>query len=426
MATWKKVIVSGSTANLSALQVDNLTSGEVVIGGGSGNLTTTAINGTGNIVATTGASGLVHSGSFSGSFQGTFTGTTNLPDLTQGTGITAFTYDGSTTATVAVSGASTLNSNTVTKWTGNAFANTNITDNGSLVNINSATNITGSLNVTGSQVVLNTDAFYVQRDFGAGLTSLLYVDNSGVGASSTDGSGSLDAELRQLYDAAANNSVDWTNRQLIKSDGTTVTVDWENGLFSGSFSGSFQGDGSQLTGLVSTLYISGSTGGGSVSLLTQTLTIAGTTNEIETSAAGQTITIGLPNDVTIGNDLTVQGNFTVNGTTTVINTTNTSIEDQFVLLASGSTGNIDGGIIVQNAAAAGEALYWEANPGGNGRWAIASSVSPTATTVTVAEYVVTATSSLVAPSAAPVYGSTTSGYGNIYINSSNGDIYIYS
>ena len=63
MATWKKVIVSGSNANLSALQVDNLTSGQVVIGGGSaGNLTTTAINGTGNIVATTGATGLSASG----------------------------------------------------------------------------------------------------------------------------------------------------------------------------------------------------------------------------------------------------------------------------------------------------------------------------------------------------------------------------
>jgi hypothetical protein len=69
MATWKKVIVSGSTANLAALQVDNLTSGQVVIGGGTaGNLSTTAINGTGNIVATTGATGLSHSGSFSGSF----------------------------------------------------------------------------------------------------------------------------------------------------------------------------------------------------------------------------------------------------------------------------------------------------------------------------------------------------------------------
>lgn len=64
MANWKKVIVSGSNANLTTLQVDNLTSGQVVIGGGSGNLSTTAINGTGNIVATTGASGLVHSGSF--------------------------------------------------------------------------------------------------------------------------------------------------------------------------------------------------------------------------------------------------------------------------------------------------------------------------------------------------------------------------
>ncbi len=43
MATWKKVIVSGSAANLASLQVDNLTSGQVVIGGGTGNLSTTAI-----------------------------------------------------------------------------------------------------------------------------------------------------------------------------------------------------------------------------------------------------------------------------------------------------------------------------------------------------------------------------------------------
>ena len=74
MATWKKVIVSGSAANLASLQVDNLASGSVVIGGGSGNLSTTAINGTGNIVATSNASGLTHSGSFSGSFIGSGAG----------------------------------------------------------------------------------------------------------------------------------------------------------------------------------------------------------------------------------------------------------------------------------------------------------------------------------------------------------------
>jgi hypothetical protein len=78
MAEWKKVIVSGSTANLATLQVDNLTSGQVVIGGGASNLSTTAINGTGNIVATTGATGLVHSGSFSGSFQGNGSGLTGV------------------------------------------------------------------------------------------------------------------------------------------------------------------------------------------------------------------------------------------------------------------------------------------------------------------------------------------------------------
>ena len=49
MAGWKKVIVSGSTANLANVQVDGLSSG--VVTGASGNLTTTAIDGTGNIVA---------------------------------------------------------------------------------------------------------------------------------------------------------------------------------------------------------------------------------------------------------------------------------------------------------------------------------------------------------------------------------------
>jgi hypothetical protein len=151
MAEWKKVIVSGSTANLAALQVDNLTSGQVVIGGGASNLSTTAINGTGNIAATTGATGLVHSGSFSGSFQGNFVGTTNLPDLTQGTGITAFTYDGSTTATVAVSGASALSTNNITKWTGTAFANSSLTDNGTAITGTTSIQLTGAnSNLSGS------------------------------------------------------------------------------------------------------------------------------------------------------------------------------------------------------------------------------------------------------------------------------------
>ena len=82
MAQWKKVIVSGSTANLANVQVDALSSG--VVTGASGNLTTTAINGTGNIAATTGATGLKHTGSFNGTFVG---------DGAALTGITATTLD---------------------------------------------------------------------------------------------------------------------------------------------------------------------------------------------------------------------------------------------------------------------------------------------------------------------------------------------
>ena len=89
------------------------------------------------------------------------------------------------------------------------------------------------------------------------------------------------------------------------------TIYAQQGIFtsaSGSFSGSFVGNGAGLTGLVTTLSITGSTGTGSVDLKIQGLTIQGTTNEIETSVSNQTVTIGLPNDVTLGGDLTVGGN----------------------------------------------------------------------------------------------------------------------
>lgn len=127
--------------------------------------------------------------------------------------------------------------------------------------------------------------------------------------------------------------------------GSTVTQ--INGVgITGSFTGSFTGNGSGLTGVVTILDISGSTGGGSVNLQTQVLSVVGTTNEIETSAAGQTITIGLPNNVTIGNNLTVTGDLFVNGTATYINTADLYVEDKFILLSSGSTGNGDGGLII--------------------------------------------------------------------------------
>lgn len=61
----------------------------------------------------------------------------------------------------------------------------------------------------------------------------------------------------------------------------------------GSFTGSFKGDGSALTGLVTDLRISGSTGSDTLSLLTDTLALSGS-NGVTTVVTNNTVTIGIP------------------------------------------------------------------------------------------------------------------------------------
>jgi hypothetical protein len=51
------------------------------------------------------------------------------------------------------------------------------------------------------------------------------------------GSISVDWRDKKLYDSNVDNSVNWDSRQLFKSDGTTVTLDWETGAFTGSMLG---------------------------------------------------------------------------------------------------------------------------------------------------------------------------------------------
>lgn len=393
MATWKKVIVSGSNANLSLLQVDNLTSGQVVIGGGSGsNLTTTAINGTGTIVATTGASGLSHSGSFSGSFQGTFNGTvtgtvtgtaasasfvtasgvfgpygTNsvvsashavqaaatVGTLTFGEGLTSGTFNGSTGVTLTVSGAAQLTDNAITKWnnTDNKFVVSSLTDNGTVVSGASSIQLTGASSV-----------------------------------------------------------------------------------LTGSFTGSFKGDGSGLVGLATTLRVSGSIysgqpyTSGSVALTTQGLIIQGTQNEVDVDVTAQTVTVGLPSNVTIGNNLTVTGDLIVNGNTTTVNTTELLIEDKFILLASGSTASGDAGIIIDRGADANLniAFGFDAD---TDRWGFQNGLSDSTSAMTIGTNGNSAFAGIVFTEAAHTATKPTTGEfvkeGAIYTNT-DGTIWMYS
>jgi hypothetical protein len=194
----------------------------------------------------------------------------------------------------------------------------------------------------------------------------------------------------------------------------------------GSFTGSFTGNGSGLTGITSTLAVSGSTGNGTINLKTQALTITGTANEIETSMASQTLTIGLPNDVIVSNDLTVQGDLVINGTASFQNTENLLVADRFVLFASGSVTVGDGGIVVQQGTQdVGELFGYDSTAT---RWGFTSSFNVGGTTFTPTVYVgaVQTGTGQTATSAAPIYGGSTYGLGTLHIDTDDSEIWIYA
>jgi len=167
------------------------------------------------------------------------------------------------------------------------------------------------------------------------------------------------------------------------------------------------------------------------------VTFAGTTNEIELSTntfstigGGGNVTIGLPNDVTIANDLTVLGDLEVSGTASFKHSENLDIADKFITLSSGSTTATDGGIIVAQAASGtnqvGEGYGFDASVK---RWGVTSSLSNNSGAIVPKDYMVTARAtdtSGAAPSAAPIFGGSSDGYGNIHVDTSTEEIYIYA
>jgi hypothetical protein len=159
-----------------------------------------------------------------------------------------------------------------------------------------------------------------------------------------------------------------------------------------------------------------------VNTLNQDVTINGTTSTT---------------DLTVTNNATITGNLTVNGTTTYVNVQDLLIEDKFILLNSGSKGGVpnEGGIIVQTTTIGGEAygtaLYYDQE---NNRWVVnrSGSVAWNATNnvfSTSSDFIVTVTGSAGVPIGTPVNfgtGDSLNSIGQMYINTSNSDIYIYA
>jgi len=145
------------------------------------------------------------------------------------------------------------------------------------------------------------------------------------------------------------------------------------------------------------------------------------------SASSTLLNVANSGLVTVSN-LTVNDNLVVNGTASFINTENLSVKDRFILINSGSSTLADSGWVTQyNAAGSGSAFYLDADTTGTyGRFAVAFDVVGNESIVTANEYVVTARQASGAPPATPTWGGATNGFGNIYVNSDNGDIFIYS
>jgi hypothetical protein len=389
MATWKKVIVSGSTANLAALQVDNLTSGNVVIGGGTaGNLTTTAINGTGNIVATTGATGLVHSGSFSGSFFGDGSG---LSGVAASFPIVAKTDLASTDQFFINDGASkyVTYGNLLTDLAGTNLAvesSDSLTLATTITGITSitSTNFTGSLlgNVNGTATNATNTAI-TDTTTGTGPYYITFVDNT-------------TGNLAQRVDSTG-----------LTYNATTNTITATASFASAATSASYASSTNNITNAItnnSDNRVLTATGGGTIN------------GESNLQFDGTTLTV-------TGNQV-LTGNLTVQGTASFQNTTNLEVADRFALLASGSNTAGDGGLVIQQGTQnVGELFGYENSIN---RWGFTSSFTANQPSFTAIAYATTTEVGTVVPTTAPVYGGASNGFGNIYVKTDTGDIYIYA
>ena len=242
----------------------------------------------------------------------------------------------------------------------------------------------------------NEDGDAVHIDANADAASILNVD-AGILDLDTTGAANIDAGAALSLQGGANS--DFT------TGGGTITIDGKTGI-------NIAENGTNI------------------------ITVDNSQNVVVGTVSGKTVTIGhSTSETTVSDNLTVTGNATitgdldVNGTLTTIDTTNLRVADQFLLVTSGSiNNNKDGGLVVQTAAnGSGSAFAYDSN---KGRWgmSVSGSVGHETTEVVPSQYAVTVDQTSGAPGSNPRHFGTDAGSrrGLIHIDTSTGDIYIYS
>jgi len=179
-----------------------------------------------------------------------------------------------------------------------------------------------------------------------------------------------------------NNNNQLTNASLV-DNGTTITgttsiqLSGASSSLTGSFTGSFAGSGTGLTGVASSTVN----------------TTATTTNadhylvfvDDATSQTGETLRVDSGIKYNPSTDtLTVEGNLFVNGTTVTINTADLYVEDKFIVLASGSATDEDGGIMVDRGSYTSGSIAFGYDAGTD-RWGYQNGLSDTTNAMNLAD-----------------------------------------
>jgi hypothetical protein len=418
MATWKKILVSGSNISELVNDAGYLTNATIQQANG---FATASFNGT-NLLA----DGIVDSLNFASS---------------SGTGLQISADSGTDTLTFSLSAVpnSSLANSAITITSGNGLTGGGSTSLGgsTTLNVGAGTHIT----VNADDVAVNTTTLtpviwaasgsYTGSIF-TGITGDVTINSAGVSAigagviTNNDVNASAGIVYTKLNFASSN----FVSASVLSSPAQGQALLTTNGVAGSTIDlGLETGDSPQFVNL--TLTGDAAVNGGDITTTAATATIFNANaTTLSIGSAATTIGIGAGSgNTTVNNNLVVTGDLTVNGTTTTINTTNVLVEDKFILLASGSASGTDGGIIVQNAVAGtGFAFGYDTS---DDRWVFQDSLANNATAFGTPTAYATTTQYGTAgtkpnDATGPAYGGATSGYGNMWVSTDTGEIWIYS
>jgi len=451
MAGWKKVIVSGSSAELSALALSSVSNA------GTDTDKFLVLDTSGNVDFRTGAEVLSDIGAGAGSG--------DISSVVAGDGLTGGATTGDATLNVVGGTGITANANDI-QITDGGVGTTQLADDAvtedklsntllAEIDANTAkvTNVSTNLSKTtaAAQITINSsdgDNVIIGEatDTIAGLMSTTHHDKlDGIEASAdvtntanvTSAGALMDTELATiaLVKALTPTMISGSSTALsssIASDVATNTAKVTN-------------VSTNLTKTTSETDVTiNSSDGDNVAIGAASTSVAGVMTKamfdkldaIEASAdvtdtanVKTALNASLGGAATIGDasdTITIPGNLTITGTTTELQVTNLNVEDQFILLNSGSTSG-DSGIIFggtgNGTAQAGHSIFCDDSDGNGATFGYKSQLAHNVTTGgTPTSKLGNIESSTSAPSTAPTF----QGVGTIHIKTDSEEIYIYA